>query len=348
MTRDLYRESGVDIDAGNEAASRYADLAARTGRPEVRQGIGGFSGGFRLDVRKYPQPLLVSGTDGVGTKLKVAFAVGQHDTIGIDCVAMCVNDILTCGAEPLFFLDYLAVGVLDVDTAEAVVSGVAAGCEQAGCALIGGETAEMGDVYAPGEYDLAGNAVGVVNEDACIDGTRAQAGDILIGLESTGVHSNGFSLIRKLIAEAGVGWQDQLPGFRGTVAQELLRPTAIYVRSVQALIAAKLDIRGMAHITGGGLPENLPRCLPDNVNAVVDVGSWPIAPVFGWLRQQSELSFAAAARVWNMGIGYVIVIAQADAKRALEVLHGAGQAAHLIGEIEAGSRSVRFVGEPTT
>jgi len=345
VTRDLYRESGVDIDAGNEAARRYAGLAARTKRSEVRAGIGGFAGGFRLDVQKYPRPLLVSGTDGVGTKLKVAIAVGQHDTIGIDCVAMCVNDILTCGAEPLFFLDYLAVAALDVDTAAAVVNGVATGCELAGCALIGGETAEMGDVYAAGAYDLAGTAVGVVNEDTCIDASRVAVGDVIIGLESTGLHSNGFSLVRQLIAQAGVGWADQLPGFRGTVGEELLRPTAIYARPVQALIAAAIDIHGMAHITGGGLPENLPRCLPESVDAVVQVGSWPIASVFEWLREQSSQSFEAAARIWNMGIGYAVVVSEQDAARTLQVLETAGQAAHLVGRIEPGSHTVRFAGQ---
>ncbi|MCL6454147.1 MAG: phosphoribosylformylglycinamidine cyclo-ligase [Alicyclobacillus sp.] len=342
---DLYRAAGVDIDAGNEAARRYAKLATRATRPEVRGGIGGFAGGFRLDVARYPQPVLVSGTDGVGTKLKVALALGRHDTIGIDCVAMCVNDILTCGAEPLFFLDYLAVGRLDVDVAEAVVQGVAAGCAESGCALIGGETAEMGDMYEDGAYDLAGTAVGVVNEDRVIDGARVEPGDVVVGLASNGLHSNGFSLVRKLVAEAGLDLRQREPGFRGTVGDELLRPTALYVRPVHALLAAGVDVRGMAHITGGGLPENLPRCLPGDVDARIEVGSWPVPPVFDWLRAKADMDFTEAARVWNMGVGYTVVLPRADAARALAVLQAAGQAASVIGEIVPGARSVCWRGE---
>ncbi|QSO46960.1 phosphoribosylformylglycinamidine cyclo-ligase [Alicyclobacillus mengziensis] len=344
MAADLYKQAGVDIDAGNEAAKRYAKIGKMAGRPEVIGGIGGFSGGFRLDVTKYPEPLLVSGTDGVGTKIKVAFATNRHDTIGIDCVAMCVNDILTSGAEPLFFLDYLAVNTLDVDVAEAVVSGVAKGCQEAGCALIGGETAEMGDVYKRGDYDLAGTAVGVVNASAAINGSAMTKGDVIIGLASNGVHSNGYSLVRKLLLDAGVGYGDELPGFRGTVGDELLTPTAIYVKPVHQLLENGVNIRGMAHITGGGLVDNLPRTIPDGLSARLRVGSWHVRPVFEWLQKQAGMSFTEAARVWNMGVGYVVVVPREEADAALAILAKAGQTATVIGEIVPGDGTVLWEG----
>lgn len=344
MAADLYKQAGVDIDAGNEAAKRYAKIGKMAGRPEVIGGIGGFSGGFRLDVTKYPEPLLVSGTDGVGTKIKVAFATNRHDTIGIDCVAMCVNDILTSGAEPLFFLDYLAVNTLDVDVAEAVVSGVAKGCQEAGCALIGGETAEMGDVYKRGDYDLAGTAVGVVNASAAINGSAMVKGDVIIGLASNGVHSNGYSLVRKLLLDAGVGYGDELPGFRGTVGDELLTPTAIYVKPVHQLLENGVNIRGMAHITGGGLVDNLPRTIPDGLSARLRVGSWHVRPVFEWLQKQAGMSFTEAARVWNMGVGYVVVVPREEADAALAILAKAGQTATVIGEIVPGDGTVLWEG----
>lgn len=339
---DAYRAAGVNIDAGNEAAARYARLAKRTTRTEVLGGIGGFSGGFALDVGKYPQPVLVSGTDGVGTKLKIACAVNRHDTVGIDCVAMCVNDILTSGAEPLFFLDYLAVQALDTELAEQIVGGVAVGCEQAGCALIGGETAELADIYRPGEYDLAGTAVGVVNRDRMVDGRAIAAGDVVIGLASNGLHSNGFTLVRRILAEQGVDWQDHLPGWNGTVADEVLRPTRIYVSSVQAVQKAGILIKGMAHITGGGLIDNIPRCLPDGVAVLLRAGSWQAPPVFAWLQTRSGMDFAAAARVWNMGIGYVLVVARSDAAAVLSVLEQAGCPAWQVGCIVEGNGSVEW------
>lgn len=342
---DLYRAAGVDIDAGNAAARRYARLAARTRRPEVLGGIGGFAGGFALDTARYRRPVLVSGADGVGTKLRIAFAAGRHDTVGIDCVAMCVNDILTMGAEPLFFLDYLAVGRLDVDVAEQVVRGVATGCELAGCALVGGETAEMPGMYAEGEYDLAGFAVGVVDQDQIIDGQSAQAGDIVIGLASSGLHSNGYSLVRKLLAEAGVGLDDTLPGWRGSVADELLRPTRIYVRPVLDLLAAGVPIRAMAHLTGGGWPENLPRVLPAGLTAVIRRGSWPVPAVFEWLMARSGMAFEAAARVWNMGIGYVLVVPPGAAEETLARLAAAGETAWVVGELRQGDGGVVWEGE---
>ncbi|GMA50308.1 phosphoribosylformylglycinamidine cyclo-ligase [Alicyclobacillus contaminans] len=340
--KQAYQAAGVDIDRGNAAAKRYAGLARATRRPEVLGGIGGFSGGFLLNLQKYPEPVLVSGTDGVGTKLHIAFATGRHDTVGVDCVAMSVNDILTSGAEPLFFLDYLAVQRLDVDVAAAVVAGVAEGCKQAGCALIGGETAEMSDLYQVGQYDLAGTAIGVVNRPDLVDGRAIVPGDVVIGLESNGVHSNGYSLVRKLLAEAGVDWNDSLPGWRGTVADELLRPTAIYVSAVQAVRSVGVVIKGMAHITGGGLPENLPRCLPDGVAAVLQADAWPRPAVFDWLMQQSGLPFTEAAAVWNLGIGYVLVVAANAADATLDALAQAGQAAHRIGRIISGSPSVQW------
>jgi phosphoribosylformylglycinamidine cyclo-ligase len=373
--RDAYREAGVDIAAGNEAASRYARLAEMTRRPEVLAAIGGFSGGFRLDLARYPEPVLLSGADGVGTKLKIAFATGRHESVGIDCVAMCVNDILTSGAEPLFFLDYLATGKLDVGTAEAVVAGVAAGCQQAGCALIGGETAEMPGMYGDGEYDLAGFAVGVVNAPDLIDGRGIQAGDVIVGLASDGLHSNGFSLVRKLVAEAGLAWNQPFPvpadsrdeetastaltaagkptsdseaAFSTrTVADELLTPTRIYVRPIRAALDAGLGIKGMAHITGGGLIENVPRCLPPGLTAELWRGAWPVPPVFTWLLEQSGLPFSEAARIWNMGIGYALVVSESEAARALDLMGAAGERAFLIGRIVEGSGGTRIVeGQP--
>ncbi|MCL6625618.1 phosphoribosylformylglycinamidine cyclo-ligase [Alicyclobacillus shizuokensis] len=357
---DEYRAAGVDIAAGNEAARRYARLAAETRRPEVMAAIGGFSGGFRIDVNRFPQPVLLSGADGVGTKLKLAFATGRHGTIGIDCVAMCVNDILTSGAEPLFFLDYLATGKLDVEVAEAVVAGVTVGCRTAGCALLGGETAEMPGMYAPGEYDLAGFAVGVANQPDIIDGHRVQAGDALIGLASDGLHSNGYSLVRKLIAEAGVQLADPLPfpAARGpellgataakrpwTWADELLWPTRIYVRPVLAALADGIDIRAMAHITGGGLVENVPRSLPDGLTAEIRVGRWPVPPVFSWLLAQSGMDLASAARVWNLGVGYTLVVPEEQADAAVNWFAEQGERAYRIGRIVAGSGNARLVEE---
>ncbi len=338
--KDPYRRAGVDIDAGNRAAARYAALSEKTQRPEVLDGIGGFSGGFLLNVQKYSEPVLVSGTDGVGTKLKVALAAGQHRGVGVDCVAMCVNDILTCGAEPLFFLDYLAMQSLDVDLAAEVVAGVADGCEQAGCALIGGETAELADLYHPGEYDLAGTAVGVVQRTDRIDGRGAAAGDVVLGLASNGLHSNGFTLVRKLVAQAGVSWQDHLPGWHGSVAEELLRPTQIYVAAVHHLLANQVKIKAMAHITGGGLVENLPRVLPSHLVARLYAGSWPLDTVFSWLQQQGGMTFAEAARIWNMGVGYTLVVHPTEVTKALDLLTEVGQSAYVIGElVERGTAS---------
>jgi phosphoribosylformylglycinamidine cyclo-ligase len=333
--RDLYREAGVNVDLGNALAKRYGQIAAGTMRPGVAAGIGGFAGGFRLDLQRYPKPLLVSGTDGVGTKLAVAQATGRHSTIGIDCVAMCVNDILCLGAEPLFFLDYLATGKLDADAAEAVVAGIAEGCKEAGCALVGGETAEMPGMYPAGAYDIAGFAVGVVNEDAVVDGARIERGDVVLGLASNGLHSNGFSLVRRLVEQAGLRWEARLPGWRGSVADELLRPTRIYVHSILSALQAGLPIKGMAHITGGGLVDNLPRCLPQGLQARLSFDAWERHAVFDWLMRQGGMSLAAAARVWNLGIGFTVVVAPQEAQRVADFLTDLGESVVPIGRIEA-------------
>jgi phosphoribosylformylglycinamidine cyclo-ligase len=343
MTIDKYKAAGVDIDAGNEVARRYGRLAELTHRPEVLGRIGGFAGGFALDVSRYPEPILLSGTDGVGTKLKVAFAANKHNTIGIDCVAMCVNDILTSGAEPLFFLDYLATSSLDVPVAEAIVSGVSRGCEDAGCALVGGETAEMPGMYADKEYDIAGFAVGVVNRPDMIDGSSIQPGDLILGLASHGLHSNGYSLVRKLVQDAGLAWTDNVPGFAGTVAEELLIPTRIYVKSVHAVLSAGKAIRGMAHITGGGLLENIPRCLPRGVEARITIGSWPVRKLFSWLQEQANMTFLEASRIWNMGIGYVLIVPAKEATEVSRILTEHGESVYSIGKVAEGNQQVVFV-----
>lgn len=337
---DLYKEAGVDIEAGNEAAARYKNLAKTTMRKEVLGQIGGFASGFAIDVTRYPEPVLVSGTDGVGTKLKVAFATNRHDTIGIDCVAMCVNDILTVGAEPLYFLDYLAVGHLDVGVAEAIVKGVADGCQMSGMALVGGETAEMPGMYADGEYDVAGFAVGVVNRSQMITGDAVQAGDVVLGLASNGLHSNGYSLVRKLVEEAGLSFGDTLPGTSTTVADTLLRPTRIYVEAIQALLASECPIHAMAHITGGGLIENIPRVLPDGLQVEIRRDSWTLHPIYTWLLQQSQMSLEDAARVWNLGIGYVVIVPEHSVDAAVQVLTATGETVYRIGEVSQGSSGV--------
>lgn len=342
-TRDLYRAAGVNIDAGNETVDRIRPHVARTWRKEVLGGIGGFGGGFALDVSRYREPVLVSGTDGVGTKLKVAFALEKHDTVGIDAVAMCVNDILAMGAEPLYFLDYFATGKLVPAVAEQVVKGIADGCEQAGAALIGGETAEMPSMYADGEYDIAGFAVGVVERSRMIDGTRVQAGDVLVGLPSSGPHSNGFSLIRKLLADAGIGYGDRVAELDVTAGEALLAPTRIYVRIVRTLLE-RFDIHGMAHITGGGLLDNIPRVIPDGLGCAVDPASWPLPPVLAWLRQLAGSDQQTLYRTFNMGIGFVLIVAASAANDVLSALADMGESAYIIGEVQAGMSGVTISG----
>ncbi len=325
-----YRDAGVDIEAGDALVERIKPFAAKTMRPEVLQGIGGFGALFEVS-KKYKNPVMVSGTDGVGTKLKLAFRMKKHDTIGIDLVAMSVNDILVSGAEPAFFLDYFACGKLDVGVAADVVMGIAHGCEQAGCALIGGETAEMPGMYDPNEYDLAGFAVGLVDKAAIIDGKKIGAGDVVIGLASSGLHSNGYTLVRKVIAVSGA---DLFEPFEGDtlLGHALLEPTRIYVKPVLATLA-RVKVKGIAHITGGGLTENIPRVLPGNVGAVIDQSRWTMPSVFKWLRKHGNIEDAEMYRTFNCGIGMVLVVSRADAQAAIDSLAYHGVDAYEIGAI---------------
>jgi len=322
-----YKDAGVDIDAGNEMVERIKPLVDKTRRREVLTGLGGFGGLFALEPGKYAQPVLVSGTDGVGTKLKLAQNLGIHDTIGIDLVAMCVNDVLVQGAEPLFFLDYFACGKLDVDIAATVVAGIADGCQQAGAALIGGETAEMPDMYAEGEYDLAGFCVGAVDRQNIIDGGNIMAGDAIVGIASSGPHSNGYSLIRKIVEQA------ENPNIDGSPAEELLlTPTRIYVRPVLQLID-KVEVKGLAHITGGGISENLPRILPTDTHAQIELDSWQQGPVFDWLAVTGRLDADEMRRTFNCGVGMCVVVAPADVDATVEILDNHGETAWRIGTV---------------
>ena len=332
-----YRDAGVDIDAGNALVERIKPIVAATRRAEVLSGIGGFGGLFALDSARYREPVLVSGTDGVGTKLKLAQLLGRHDTIGIDLVAMCVNDVLVQGAEPLFFLDYFACGKLDVEVATDVVKGIAAGCSQAGAALIGGETAEMPDMYADGDYDLAGFCVGAVEREAIVDGSNISVGDVLIGIASSGPHSNGYSLIRKVLELAGDTDIDGVPA-----SQRLLAPTRIYVKPVLQLMNA-VSVRGLAHITGGGITENLPRILDDSVHAEIDTASWEQGPVFDWLAEAGNIAIDEMRRTFNCGVGMIVVVDASEAHRAVSVLAEAGESAWEIGRIADGSAPVQFL-----
>lgn len=324
-----YRDAGVDIDAGDALVEDIKPYAKRTLRPEVLAGIGGFGSLFEVP-HKFKHPVLVSGTDGVGTKLKLAFQLNQHDTVGIDLVAMSVNDILVQGAEPLFFLDYFACGKLEVGTAAQVIKGIAAGCEQAGCALVGGETAEMPGMYPAGEYDLAGFAVGCVEKDAIIDGSTIIDGDVVLGLASSGAHSNGYSLARKLIARSGIDLDSDFHGqpFREVV----MAPTRIYVKPLLKLLAT-LPVKGMAHITGGGLTGNVPRVLPTSLTAELHQSAWTLPPLFQWLQQEGNITHDEMYRTFNCGIGMVVIVAAADAERAQHVLAAEGETVYRIGHI---------------
>ncbi|MBS0590510.1 MAG: phosphoribosylformylglycinamidine cyclo-ligase [Proteobacteria bacterium] len=324
-----YRAAGVDIDAGEEVVERIKPLVARTFRKEVMAGLGGFGALFELAGR-YKDPVLVSGTDGVGTKLKLAQQLNRHDTIGIDLVGMCVNDVLVQGAEPLFFLDYFATGKLDVETTVAVVGGIARGCELAGCALIGGETAEMPDMYPPGEYDLAGFNVGAVEKSALIDGARIQNGDAIIGIASSGPHSNGYSLIRKILARAGNPFDLDLGG--SALADALMAPTTIYVKPILGLLKAQ-PVHGMAHITGGGLTENIIRVVPDALGIALDSSTWKMPAAFDWLQREGRVSPAEMWRTFNCGIGYTLIVAATEAAATLDRLRRLDLAAWQIGEI---------------
>ena len=329
-----YRDAGVDIDAGNRLVDRIKPHAKRTQRPGVLSGLGGFGALFELPLDRYRQPILVSGTDGVGTKLKLALELNQHDTIGIDLVAMCVNDVLVVGAEPLFFLDYYATGKLNVDIAADVIKGIADGCKQAGAALVGGETAEMPGMYQDGDYDLAGFCVGVVEKAKIIDGGRVQPGDALLALASSGPHSNGYSLIRKVLAVSGA-MLDQPLADDLTLGEALLTPTRIYVKPVLKLLEL-LEVKAIAHITGGGLTENLPRVLPSGVKAMIDTQSWRRPAIFQWLQQQGGVIEAEMWRTFNCGVGMIICVAAEQADPALHLLREAGETAWRVGEIAAG------------
>ena len=326
-----YRDAGVDIDAGDALVEAIKPFAKRTMREGVLGGIGGFGGLFEIS-KKYKEPVLVSGTDGVGTKLKLAFELNRHDTVGIDLVAMSVNDILVQGAEPLFFLDYFACGKLDVPTATAVVKGIAQGCEESGCALLGGETAEMPGMYPDGEYDLAGFAVGAVEKSQIIDGSKIAPGDVVLGLASSGAHSNGYSLVRKIIEVAKPDLEADFHGRK--LADVLMAPTRIYVKPLLALMAS-MEVKGLVHITGGGLVENIPRVLADNLTAVLDGQSWTMPPLFKWLQQHGGVADSEMHRVFNCGIGMTVIVARENADAAMAQLQAAGETVYRIGEIRA-------------
>jgi len=343
MTSDTpitYRDAGVDIDAGDELVERIKPHVRRTLRPEVLGGLGGFGALFELPLERYRRPVLVSGTDGVGTKLRLAIDTGRHDTIGIDLVAMCVNDVVVQGAEPLFFLDYYATGKLRVAVAEAVIRGIAEGCTLAGCALVGGETAEMPGMYQSGDYDLAGFCVGIVEKDRILDGSAVRAGDVVIGLASSGPHSNGYSLIRRLVEVSGSDARTQLEG--RPLLERLLEPTRIYVKPLLALCAA-LPVHGLAHITGGGLTDNIPRVLPEGLEVVLKRSSWPRNPVFEWLQATAHLPDAEMYRTFNCGIGMIVIVPPEHAAAACTQLAVRGEAPHLIGEVRSGGQGVVVV-----
>jgi phosphoribosylformylglycinamidine cyclo-ligase len=329
-----YAQAGVDIDAGNALVDRIKPAAAATARPGVMSGLGGFGALFDLRAAGYDDPILVAATDGVGTKLKIAIDTGLYDTIGIDLVAMCVNDLVCQGAEPLFFFDYFATGKLEVDAAARIVEGIADGCKLSGCALVGGETAEMPGMYAPGDFDLAGFAVGAMNRGAALP-AGVVAGDVLLGLASDGVHSNGYSLVRRIVERSGLGWDAPAPFGTGLLGQGLLAPTRLYVKPALAAIRAG-GVHGLAHITGGGLTENLPRVLPDGLGAQIDLGSWTLPPVFRWLAAEGGLEQAEMLKTFNAGIGMVLVVEAARADALAALLSEAGESVHRLGHVVPG------------
>ena len=328
-----YENAGVNLEAGYEVVSRIKKHVASTARPGSMGGIGSFGGMFDLSSLGIREPVLVSGTDGVGTKLKIAFAMDKHDTVGIDAVAMCVNDVLAQGAEPLIFLDYVAVGHNIPAQVEAIVAGVAEGCRQAGCALVGGETAEMPGMYQDGEYDIAGYTTGVVEKSKLIDGSKVKAGDVLVGIASTGVHSNGFSLVRKIVSDAGLNFTDEIPEFGGRrLGDVLLTPTRIYVKQVLDVIR-NCDVHGVAHITGGGFDENIPRVLHEGQGLEIFEGSWEILPVFRMLEKWGGVPHREMFNIFNMGIGMVVVLDESEADKAIEILRSHGETATVIGKV---------------
>lgn len=340
MENMTYSQAGVDITNGNKAVDMIKPIVKSTFRPEVVTDLGGFGGLFALNKDKYEEPILISGTDGVGTKLKVAFDTGVHNTIGIDAVAMCVNDVLVNGAEPLFFLDYLAVGKLEPEQVAQVVEGVAEGCRQAGCALIGGETAEMPGFYTPGEYDVAGFTVGIVDKEKMIDGSTIKEGDVVLGLPSSGLHSNGYSLARKVMFEkAGYKPEDKVELLGTTVGEAMLKPTRIYVKTVLGMLE-KAEVKGMAHITGGGFLENIPRVLPDDVDVIIEEGSWPVPPIFSLIESIGNIEKKEMYRTFNMGIGYVIITDQANAMKICDYMSEIKEEVYLIGMVVSGDKKV--------
>jgi phosphoribosylformylglycinamidine cyclo-ligase len=331
-----YRDAGVDVEAGRAFVDQIRNLVHSTFRPEVLGGLGGFGGCFQLPTG-YKEPVLVSGTDGVGTKLKIAQILNRHDTVGIDLVAMCVNDVLTSGAEPLFFLDYVATGKLDKEQLTQVVTGIASGCKLAGCALLGGETAEMPGFYQVGEYDLAGFCVGIVEKSQMLDGSQVQIGDVVIALASAGVHSNGLSLVRKIVSDGGFAW-DETPALLGgeTIGEAFLKPTRIYVKPVLAARQAGIEIHGMAHITGGGLPENLPRCLGKGQAIKINPNSWDIPPAFRWLAEAGAVSNEAMLNTFNMGVGFVLLLPSHQVEQTITFFRSQNIPAFAIGEVVSG------------
>ena len=333
---NAYKQAGVDIEAGYEAVSRMKKHVQKTIRPEVLGGLGGFGGMFDISKFGLKEPVLVSGTDGVGTKLMVAFIMDKHDTIGVDAVAMCVNDIVVQGAEPIFFLDYLACGKADPAKIESIVKGVAQGCEQAGCSLIGGETAEMPGMYTEEEYDLAGFTVGIADKQKLVTGQNIAAGDVLIGLASSGIHSNGYSLVRKVLFEVGkLSLHEKHGKLENTLGEELLVPTKIYVKPILAALK-QFEIKGMAHITGGGFIENIPRMLPEGIGAEIEYGSWPILPIFDLLQETGKLEQQEMFNIFNMGIGMVLAVKEEDVAGITALLEEQGEKAYVIGRTKAG------------
>lgn len=337
-----YKDAGVDVEAGRSFVTQIRDCVESTNRPGVLGGLGGFGGCFEMPSG-YQQPVLVSGTDGVGTKLKIAQELNRHDTVGIDLVAMCVNDILTSGAEPLFFLDYLATGKLNSQQLAEVVEGIAEGCRQSGCALLGGETAEMPGFYQLGEYDLAGFCVGVVEKNRLMNGSKVEVGDVAIGLKSSGVHSNGFSLVRKIIETGNYSWSDTPDVLGGnSLGAELITPTQIYVKPILEFLASEIEVHSMAHITGGGLPENLPRCLKENQSIEIKLNSWTIPPVFQWLAEAGNVQQEAMFNTFNMGIGFVVIVPPSQADATLGWFKNKNITASQIGKVTSGNGTLSF------
>ena len=328
----VYTDAGVNIEAGNDLVSKIKSIVATTHTAGVLCNIGSFGGLFRPDISSMKDPILVASTDGVGTKLKLAFEFNKHDTVGIDLVAMSVNDILVQGAKPLFFLDYYACSKLDVEKANTVIAGIAEGCRQSSCALLGGETAEMPGMYDGEDYDLAGFCVGIVDNEALVDGSKIKSGDAVIGIQSSGVHSNGYSLVRKIFAASDAKKDDIFPGTDKTFAEVLLEPTIIYVECLKSVMR-EMEIKGMVHVTGGGFYDNIPRVLPNSVKAVIDFGTWDILPVFNWLKEQGSLSWPEMLQIFNCGIGYILIVDKDNVQKALDMLNGTNMKAWQIGSI---------------